>query len=200
MRSNFYFGGGFLKTKQKKQLLSLVEAAILMALAVVLDYLCKLIPFQFPYGGGISISVLPLIYYTFRRGTTWGLGAGVVFSVLQIITGWYPPPAGTWWAFVLCILLDYLLAFSLLRAPSDWVRRGRGGRLSASIRVQLPVRCDPVGCLLSRGYERVGLLPALQRWLHGSQRHSDGYLRRSAVQDHGSQDPAPHEEKSLKVH
>ena len=104
----------FLKTKQKKQLLSLVEAAVLMALAVVLDYLCKLIPFQFPYGGGISVSVLPLIYFTFRRGTKWGLGAGVVFSALQIITGWYPPPAGTWWALILCILLDYLLAFALL--------------------------------------------------------------------------------------
>ncbi len=103
-----------MKTKQKQQLLSLVEAAILMAVAVVLDYLCKLIPFQFPYGGGISISVLPLIFFTFRRGTAWGLGAGAVFSVLQIITGWYPPPAGTWWAFILCILLDYLLAFFLL--------------------------------------------------------------------------------------
>ena len=91
-----------------------MEAAVLMALAVVLDYLCKLIPFQFPYGGGISVSVLPLIYYTFRRGTKWGLGAGVVFSALQIITGWYPPPAGTWWALILCILLDYLLAFALL--------------------------------------------------------------------------------------
>ncbi len=103
-----------MKTKRKKYLLSLVEAAVLMAVAVVLDYLCKLIPFQFPYGGGISISVLPLIYFAFRRGTLWGLGAGVVFSVLQIITGWYPPPAGTWWAFLLCVLLDYLLAFSVL--------------------------------------------------------------------------------------
>ena len=103
-----------MKTKSKQQLLSLVEAAVLMALAVVLDYLCKLIPFQFPYGGGISVSVLPLIYFTFRRGTKWGLGAGVVFSALQIITGWYPPPAGTWWALILCILLDYLLAFALL--------------------------------------------------------------------------------------
>ena len=33
---------------------------------------------------------------------------------MQIITGWYPPPAGTWWALILCILLDYLLAFALL--------------------------------------------------------------------------------------
>ena len=103
-----------MKTKSKQQLLALSEAAVLMALAVVLDYLCKLIPFQFPYGGGISVSVLPLIYFTFRRGTKWGLGAGVVFSALQIITGWYPPPAGTWWALILCILLDYLLAFALL--------------------------------------------------------------------------------------
>lgn len=103
-----------MKSQTRQQLLALVEGAILMALAIVLDYLCKLIPFQFPYGGGISISVLPLIYYAFRRGTAWGLGAGVVFSVLQIITGWYPPPAGTWWAFLLCVLLDYFLAFTLL--------------------------------------------------------------------------------------
>ena len=103
-----------MKSKQKRYLLCLVEAALLMAVAVVLDYLCKLIPFQFPYGGGISISVLPLIYFTFRRGTAWGLGAGTVFSVLQILTGWYPPPANTWWAFLLCLLLDYFLAFSLL--------------------------------------------------------------------------------------
>ena len=103
-----------MKTKQKQYLLSLAEAAVLMAVAVVLDYLCKLIPFQFPYGGGISISVLPLIYFTFRRGTVWGLSAGIVFSVLQIITGWYAPPAGTWWALILCLILDYMLAFSLL--------------------------------------------------------------------------------------
>lgn len=111
-----------MKTKQKQHLLALVEAAILMALAVVLDYLCKLIPFQFPYGGGISISVLPLVYYTFRRGTVWGLGAGFVFSVLQIITGWYAPPAGTWWAFLLCVLLDYILAFTVLGLANLFAR------------------------------------------------------------------------------
>ncbi len=101
------------RNRFKQQLLSMVEGAIMIALAIVLDYLCKLIPFEFAYGGGISIAVLPLIYYTFRRGTVWGLGAGFVFAVLQIVTGWYPPPAGTWWAFVLCILLDYFLAFTV---------------------------------------------------------------------------------------
>ncbi len=107
-----------MRKTQKEQLLSMVEGAIMLALAFVLDVLCKLIPFEFAYGGGISIAVLPLIYYTFRRGTAWGLGAGFVFAVLQIVTGWYPPPAGTWWAFLLCILLDYFLAFTVTGCAS----------------------------------------------------------------------------------
>ncbi len=102
-----------MKRNQKNRLLSLAEGAIMIATAIALDYLCKLIPYQFPNGGGISIAVLPLIYYTFRRGTAWGLGAGFVYSILQIITGWYVPPAGTFGAVVLCILLDYFLAFTV---------------------------------------------------------------------------------------
>ncbi len=102
-----------MKKNQKERLLSMVEGAIMVALAVVLDYLCGLIPFKpFPYGGSISIAVLPLIYYTYRRGAAWGLGTAFVFSVIQLVTGWYPPPAGTWWAFILCVLLDYFLAFT----------------------------------------------------------------------------------------
>lgn len=103
-----------MKQNRKQALLSMVEGAIMLALAYVLDVLCKLIPFEFPNGGGISIAVLPLIYYTYRRGTAWGLGAGLVFSAIQIISGWYAPPAGTWWSFVLCVLLDYILAFTVL--------------------------------------------------------------------------------------
>lgn len=101
------------RNQVKVQLLSMVEGAIMLALAFALDVVCKLIPGPFPYGGGISIAVLPLIYYTYRRGTAWGLGAGFVFSVLQIVSGWYAPPAGTWRALVLCVLLDYILAFTV---------------------------------------------------------------------------------------
>ena len=100
------------RNRFRRQLLSMVEGALMLALAFALDVLCKLIPAPFPYGGGISVAVLPIIYYTYRRGTAWGLGAGAAFAVLQIITGWYLPPAGTWWAVVLCVLLDYLLAFT----------------------------------------------------------------------------------------
>ncbi len=84
----------------------------MLALAFALDIVCKLIPGPFPYGGGISISVLPIIYYAYRRGVAWGLGVGTAFATLPIITGWYLPPAGTPWAIILCVLLDYLLAFA----------------------------------------------------------------------------------------
>ncbi len=100
------------RNRFKNQLLSLAEGAILLALAIVLDFLCKFIPGPFPYGGGVSISVLPIIYYTYRRGTLWGIGVGSVFAVLQIVMGWYLPPAGTGLSVVLCVLLDYMLAFS----------------------------------------------------------------------------------------
>ena len=74
-----------MKRNQKEQLLSMVEGAIMLALAVALDYLCKLIPFEWPFGGGITVAAIPLIYYTLRRGTAWGLGAGFVYAVLQIV-------------------------------------------------------------------------------------------------------------------
>lgn len=107
-----------MKRNQKEQLLSMVEGAIMLALAVALDYLCKLIPFEWPFGGGITVAAIPLIYYTLRRGTAWGLGAGFVYAVLQIVTGWYAPPAGTLGALVACVLLDYFIAFSAVGLAS----------------------------------------------------------------------------------
>ena len=105
------------KQKNKQYLLALVEGAMMLALAWVIDYVCALAPYNailFPAGGSITVGMLPIIYYAYRHGAAWGLGAGFVFSGLQIIMGWYPPPAGVWWAFVLCILLDYVVAFAII--------------------------------------------------------------------------------------
>ena len=105
------------KSNHKQYLLALVEGAMMLALAWVIDFVCALAPYNailFPVGGSITVGMLPIIYYAYRHGTAWGVGAGLVFSGLQIIMGWYPPPANTWWAFVLCLLLDYLVAFAIL--------------------------------------------------------------------------------------
>ncbi len=87
----------------------LVECAIMVALAVVID----LIPMpKWPNGGSVSIAAVPIIYISYRRGLGWGLASGLVYSIIQLLTGWYAPPAGTLLATGLCVLLDYLLAFT----------------------------------------------------------------------------------------
>ncbi len=106
-----------MKTNYKRYLLALVEGAMMLALSWVIDYICALAPYNailFPAGGSITVGMIPLIYYAYRHGALWGLGAGFVFSGLQIVLGWYPPPAGIWWAFILCVLLDYVIAYTVL--------------------------------------------------------------------------------------
>ena len=91
----------------------MVEGALMVALSVVLG----LLPLpSWPQGGSITVAMIPVIYYSYRRGVKWGLMAGLVYSGVQMLTGWYAPPAGTFGATVLCVLLDYVLAFALLGA------------------------------------------------------------------------------------
>ena len=90
-------------------LVALVEGAVMVAMGWVLDYLCSLIPFDaiLPFGGSISLGVVPLVYFSYRRGWGWGLGAGIVYAGIQMLMSFYVPPAGTFLALVLCIFLDY---------------------------------------------------------------------------------------------
>lgn len=102
-----------MKTNTKEKLLTLVEGAAMVALAIVIDLLMAFIPHQ-PDGGSISLAVLPILFYAYRRGTGAGVLAGLVWSATQMMTGgFYVPPANTWWAIVLCVLLDYVLTFTI---------------------------------------------------------------------------------------
>ena len=104
-----------MKTKNtRKNVLALVETAMMVALAVGLELLCKFLPSPWAYGGSISLGAIPIIYLSYRRGSKWGLSAGFVYSCVQMLLGFYVPPANTFIAIVLCVLLDYVLAFSLL--------------------------------------------------------------------------------------
>ncbi len=118
-----------MRRNYKQHLLALVEGAMILALAWALDFVCALLPFNRAWvnGGGITVGMLPIVYYGFRRGSGWGIGAGVVFSGLQMLMGWYVPPANTWWAILLCVLLDYVVAFSILGA-SELFAKPFGGK------------------------------------------------------------------------
>lgn len=100
-----------MKNKKSQTLVPLVEGAVMVALAFVLD----LIPIpHWPQGGSISLTMIPIAYYSLRRGPRWGLLAGLVNAAVQLIGGWDPPPANTLLAFVGCMLLDYLIAYAVI--------------------------------------------------------------------------------------
>ena len=97
--------------KKHRELLALVECALMVALAVVLD----LLPLpKWPNGGSLTVASVPLIFISYRRGVKWGLAASLTEAVIQLLTGWYAPPAGTALAVFGCVMLDYLLAFTVI--------------------------------------------------------------------------------------
>ncbi len=113
-----------MKNTMKQRILCITEGAVIIALAYVIELLCVWlneitgVSALLPFGGTITISMLPIAYYSYRRGVAWGLGVGFVYSLLQMVLGFYVPPANTWWALVLCVLLDYLLAFTVVGSAS----------------------------------------------------------------------------------
>ena len=91
----------------------LTETALLIALAAVLS-MVKI--FELPYGGSITaFSMVPIMIAAFRYGTRWGVLAGFVNSLIQLLLGMnnlsYATSAS---AAVAIILLDYICAFSFI--------------------------------------------------------------------------------------
>lgn len=98
-------------SKSSKTLI-LVEGAMLIAVATVLSYL-KL--FEMPFGGSITLEMLPLVLMGLRRGAKWGCITGFVHGLIQMILGFSNVMyCATLISQIGCILLDYLLAFSVL--------------------------------------------------------------------------------------
>lgn len=111
----------------KKRILCVTEGAVMIALAFVLELVCVWlntitgVGALLPFGGTITVSMLPIAYYSFRRGIGWGVGVGFVYSLIQMMLGFYVPPANTWWAVALCVLLDYVIAFSIVGIANIFV-------------------------------------------------------------------------------
>ncbi len=79
----------------------LAELGIAIALALLLDFLKV---YQMPYGGSVSLEMLPIFIVAFRWGLKGGLLAGTGFGLLQLVTG---PYVVHWVQF----FLDYPIAF-----------------------------------------------------------------------------------------
>ena len=99
------------KTFSKTRIL--VECALMVALATVLGFIPV---YELPRGGSVTlVSMAPILLVSHRHGVKWGVLTAFVHSLIQLMLGiknlaW----CQTFGAVVGCILLDYVLAFTLL--------------------------------------------------------------------------------------
>lgn len=92
----------------QKDLIRLTESAVLVSIAVLFELVSKLIPFlQMPYGGSVSLTMLPIIIVAYRHGIGYGMMSGMVFGIVNFLVDGY---AFFWGSFV----FDYGLAFVVL--------------------------------------------------------------------------------------
>jgi len=102
-----------MQRKRMQKLRALSESALMIALATVLSFI-KII--DMPYGGAVTLaSSLPVALIAYRYGTAHGLFAAAVYGGIQQVLGlsmlsW----ATSWQSVVAIVLLDYIVAFSVI--------------------------------------------------------------------------------------
>ncbi|MGD9909613.1 MAG: energy-coupled thiamine transporter ThiT [Candidatus Izemoplasmatales bacterium] len=93
--------------KKKQEVQVLIEVAIFVAIAIVLDILFGMFS-TLPYGGSISVAMLPIFIVAARRGLKYGLIAGLLFGIIPgFLFKVYFLNFGQYF-------LDYILAFTVL--------------------------------------------------------------------------------------
>ncbi len=91
----------------------LVKCALLVALAVALNFV-KIAPW--PNGGSITAAAMaPIVVAGLMFGPKWGLLTGFTYSLLQmLLDGISAPPVETVFWYALVVMLDYVVAFTVL--------------------------------------------------------------------------------------
>lgn len=93
----------------------LTLCALLTALSAVLVFVSKALPSPWLQGGSITLaSMVPVIVASIIIDYKYGILSGIIFALIQMMTGFYPPPTQTFMNFFLVVMLDYILAFGVL--------------------------------------------------------------------------------------
>lgn len=92
---------------RRKSVFNIAFSAIFLSLAIVLDYVCKLIPFlQMPNGGGISLGMLPLVLISIVCGGMYGLIGGIAYGLINCFV------IDAYGFNIYSFFLDYIIAFA----------------------------------------------------------------------------------------
>ena len=110
-----------MSTKTKR----LTESAMLLAIAILLEFLSKAFIPEMAFGGQLTIvSMLPVVLISYRHGVKWGFVTAFTYALIEIVIGAKTVSAaflpgyfgdGTMIgsAIIMC-LFDYILAYSAL--------------------------------------------------------------------------------------
>lgn len=129
--------------KTKTVLLTMVEAAIMIALAVVLSFVKV---WSMPQGGDVSLTMLPLFLLAYRRGAVTGIISGVIYGLLSLMFDGviYHP---------MSVLLDYTLAYGVLGVAGFFKKNYKGIILGTTVGMALRYLCSLLsGALLFAEY------------------------------------------------
>jgi len=140
----------------------LTEAALAIALAFVLGLIRV---WKMPYGGSISLEMVPLILLALRQGPFVGVVAGVAYGLLDLAiepVAFHPVQ----------VILDYPLAFGVLGLAGFFQPTVRGAVLGTVVAVLARFLCHFVsGIVFFASYAPEGWNPYLY-----SAAYNAGYL------------------------
>lgn len=92
--------------KKQNQVLAMLETGIFVSIAIVLDLVFGAI-YSFPFGGNISVAMLPIFIISSRRGLKYGLVAGLLYGVIQTMIKVY-------FLSIPQYIMDYLISFMVV--------------------------------------------------------------------------------------
>lgn len=120
------------QTKMGKNVRILAEGAMMVALSFVLSFMTY--SGSWLQGGSISLEIIPLIIMGLRNGPKWGVATGFVAGALQLMMGFsnvmYCPTLATQ---IGCILLDYIVAFSVLGLAKPFAKMFSNKKLGVAL-------------------------------------------------------------------
>lgn len=94
--------------KINNNLQAIIEGSMMVCLSISLSLISNYIPlFNMPFGGHVSLSMLPLVVYGLRRGILYGGVVGLLYSVVNFLSDGQLIHVGS-------IFLDYIVPFTLV--------------------------------------------------------------------------------------
>jgi thiamine transporter len=129
---------------KKKNLYWLVESAVMIALAAVLELVAKMVIPEMPFGGQVTIvSMLPVVLVGWKYGVGKGLVTGFVYSLVQMalgvktISSLIMPASedylGSIGNVVLMFIFDYIVAYTVLGLGALYKNKIKNNSLSLAL-------------------------------------------------------------------